>query len=269
MNYYGIDFPEPNDIVMVQYNYSNEYGMYVKLVEYNNIEGMITLSELHRRRVNPEKIFARDKIYPCIVIDVNRNRNTIDLSYRKIDVGEKAKYSLHFPFIKQFIKVLSDIHDEQICTFETLMDLSFRHVFNSRTLTDHVDTEAIFNNLLSDPKSVFVDDLDNAIVAKSCKMIESRVIITPVTIVNDFELTIYESDGIQKLKDILKTHDNNIQILCQASPLYKIISSDLNQNECEKRIDDLIAKLRDESRKIRSNFKVGSRQIKQKTYRFH
>uniref|UniRef100_A0A7S3U8W5 S1 motif domain-containing protein n=1 Tax=Picocystis salinarum TaxID=88271 RepID=A0A7S3U8W5_9CHLO len=48
---YANRFPEVDDVVMVQVKSIAEMGAYVSLLEYNNIEGMILLSELSRRRI--------------------------------------------------------------------------------------------------------------------------------------------------------------------------------------------------------------------------
>ncbi len=44
-------YPEVDDVVMVNVRNVAEMGAYVVLLEYNNIEGMILLSELSRRRI--------------------------------------------------------------------------------------------------------------------------------------------------------------------------------------------------------------------------
>ena len=48
---YEAQFPEVDDLVVVQVVSIAEMGAYVRLLEYNNVEGMILLSELSRRRI--------------------------------------------------------------------------------------------------------------------------------------------------------------------------------------------------------------------------
>ena len=48
---YEDKYPEVDDVVMVQVKSIAEMGAYVSLLEYNNIDGMILLSELSRRRI--------------------------------------------------------------------------------------------------------------------------------------------------------------------------------------------------------------------------
>jgi len=49
--YYENQFPEPEEVVIVNVTQIGEMGAYVTLLEYDDIEGMILLSELSRRRI--------------------------------------------------------------------------------------------------------------------------------------------------------------------------------------------------------------------------
>ena len=49
--YYENKYPEIDDVVMVNVRSIADMGAYVSLLEYDNIEGMILLSELSRRRI--------------------------------------------------------------------------------------------------------------------------------------------------------------------------------------------------------------------------
>lgn len=49
--FYEKKFPDKDEVVMVNVRSIAEMGAYVSLLEYNNIEGMILLSELSRRRI--------------------------------------------------------------------------------------------------------------------------------------------------------------------------------------------------------------------------
>ena len=60
--YYAPKYPEIDDVVMVKVRSIAEMGAYVHLLEYNNIEGMILLSELSRRRIRSiNKLIRVDK----------------------------------------------------------------------------------------------------------------------------------------------------------------------------------------------------------------
>ena len=62
-----------------------EMGAYVDLSEYNNIEGMILLSELSRRRIRSiNKLIRIGKSECVVVIRVDEEKGYIDLSKRRV-----------------------------------------------------------------------------------------------------------------------------------------------------------------------------------------
>ena len=66
--FYQHRFPEVEDVVMVNVRSIAEMGAYVSLLEYNNIEGMILLSELSRRRIRSINKLIRIGRNECVVV---------------------------------------------------------------------------------------------------------------------------------------------------------------------------------------------------------
>lgn len=79
--FYKEKYPEIEDVVMVNVRSIAEMGAYVHLLEYNNIEGMILLSELSRRRIRSiNKLIRVGKTEPVVVIRVDKEKgNYINL----------------------------------------------------------------------------------------------------------------------------------------------------------------------------------------------
>jgi translation initiation factor 2 subunit 1 len=68
-------FPEVDDLVMVNVRQIAEMGAYVHLLEYNNIEGMILLSELSRRRIRSiQKLIRVGKNEVVVVLRVDKEK---------------------------------------------------------------------------------------------------------------------------------------------------------------------------------------------------
>ncbi|KAI8905880.1 translation initiation factor 2, alpha subunit [Gorgonomyces haynaldii] len=61
---YEEPFPEVDQLVMVNVKQIAEIGAYVHLLEYNNIEGMIQLSEFSRRRIRSIQKLVRRRASP-------------------------------------------------------------------------------------------------------------------------------------------------------------------------------------------------------------
>ena len=66
-------------------------GAYVSLLEYNEIEGMILLSELSRRRIRSiGKLIKVGRIEPVMVLRVDEDKGYIDLSKRRVSPEDVA-----------------------------------------------------------------------------------------------------------------------------------------------------------------------------------
>jgi translation initiation factor 2 alpha subunit (eIF-2alpha) len=85
---YENKYPEVDDLVMVNVRQIAEMGAYVHLLEYNNIEGMILLSELSRRRIRSIQKLIR----------VGRNEVVVVLRVDK----EKGKYYIAIPLVTRY-----------------------------------------------------------------------------------------------------------------------------------------------------------------------
>lgn len=79
--FYKEKYPEVEDVVMVNVRSIAEMGAYVHLLEYNNIEGMILLSELSRRRIRSiNKLIRVGKTEPVVVIRVDKEKGEYRLN---------------------------------------------------------------------------------------------------------------------------------------------------------------------------------------------
>ncbi|KAF7967390.1 hypothetical protein HWV62_34439 [Athelia sp. TMB] len=92
MRYYEPRYPEVDELVMVQVRQIAEMGAYVKLLEYDNIEGMILLSELSRRRIRSiQKLIRVGRNEVVVVLRVDKEKGYIDLSKRRVSPEDITK----------------------------------------------------------------------------------------------------------------------------------------------------------------------------------
>lgn len=72
--YYENMYPEPEEVVMANVTEIGEMGAYVTLLEYDDIEGMILLSELSRRRIRSiSKLVRVNRTEIVMVIRVDKD----------------------------------------------------------------------------------------------------------------------------------------------------------------------------------------------------
>ncbi|CAM9585764.1 unnamed protein product [Heterosigma akashiwo] len=97
-------------------------GAYVTLLEYNNIEGMILLSELSRRRIRSiNKLIRVNRNEVVMVLRVDKEKGRyIDLSKRRVSPEDVAKCEDRYNKAKAVHSVLRHVADQQGAALEDL-----------------------------------------------------------------------------------------------------------------------------------------------------
>eukprot|EP00485_Elphidium_margaritaceum_P019109 CAMPEP_0202728296 /NCGR_PEP_ID=MMETSP1385-20130828/185554_1 /ASSEMBLY_ACC=CAM_ASM_000861 /TAXON_ID=933848 /ORGANISM="Elphidium margaritaceum" /LENGTH=403 /DNA_ID=CAMNT_0049394543 /DNA_START=46 /DNA_END=1258 /DNA_ORIENTATION=- len=89
---YENDYPKTGDLVIVEVKKIVDMGAYCSLLEYNNLEGMLLMSELQRRRIRSVKKVIKEGRQEIVqVLRVNRSKHFIDLSKKRVDADEIPK----------------------------------------------------------------------------------------------------------------------------------------------------------------------------------
>ena len=97
------------DVVIVEVKQIADMGAYVQLLEYNNIEGMILLSELSRRRFRSiNKLIRVGKQEVCMVLRVDREKGYIDLSKRRVSAEDVQKCDERFQKCTTVLETIAD-----------------------------------------------------------------------------------------------------------------------------------------------------------------
>ena len=108
--YYESKYPEIDDVVMVNVRSIADMGAYVHLLEYNNIEGMILLSELSRRRIRSiNKLIRVGRTEPVVVIRVDKDKGYIDLSKRRVSPEDVERCTEVFSKAKAVNSILRHV----------------------------------------------------------------------------------------------------------------------------------------------------------------
>merc|ERR1719261_1605335 len=89
--FYEAEYPELDEIVVVQVKRIVEMGAYVSLLEYDGKEGMMLLSELSKRRIRSvSKLLKVGRTEICMVLRVDQDKGYIDLSKRRVAPEDAA-----------------------------------------------------------------------------------------------------------------------------------------------------------------------------------
>jgi len=223
--FYKSQFPSINDNVMVVVNTINDNGIYVSLLEYGKIEGLISISELSHRRIKSiHKIVRIGGIYCVNVINVDNDKGYVDLSKRRVSPEDRKKCEDKYndaKIVDGILKYVSsqleldqeDLYSKIIWKYSEFDGYDVLKKINCSIIT--LDTTEIGEHVISLLKSSI------------CRRLASQVIKFRA----DFEINCFTKNGIESIKKALKTGiTEHVHINLIASPLFAITASTNNEH---------------------------------------
>ncbi|KAK3746270.1 hypothetical protein QZH41_016525 [Actinostola sp. cb2023] len=244
--FYKHIYPEMDDVVMVNVRSIAEMGAYVNLLEYNNREGMILLSELSRRRIRSINKLVRVGRNECVVVlRVDKDKGYIDLSKRRVSPEEVKKCEEKFTKAKTVYSILR--HCAEILGYESdeqLEDLYEKSAwyFDQKYKTPGSSYDA-FKLAVTDPAILNELDLDEKTRETLLANIKRRLTPQAMKIRADLEVVCYGYEGIDAVKQALRagldcsSEDITIKVTevslvnLIAAPLYVITTTTLDHEE--------------------------------------
>ena len=192
----------------------DDLGVEVLLIDYNNLEVFIPITEINRKKFNITTFFKLDTIYPGIVYSTEDDR--IMISYSKIKEEKREKLLKAFEIQTKISKMITQI----LTKFPNSTILNPIIIDFVDQPFDKVQNE--YQNILLNPEQISSDEVVKKYI------IEHRNITEPVY-EQHFMLTIIEINGLQILKEILTEINKEYKVKIISSPLYCIEFHDLTQ----------------------------------------
>ena len=254
--FYGNRYPEVEDVVMVNVRSLAEMGAYVHLLEYNNIEGMILLSELSRRRIRSINKLIRVGRSECVVvIRVDKDKGYIDLSKRRVSPEEVCKCEEKFAKAKAVNSILRHVGElmKYSTSSEQLEDLYKKTAwfFDEKYKKAGAAYEA-FKHAVSNPEILDECDIDDTTKEVLLDNIKRRLTPQAVKIRADIEVACTNYEGVDAVKRALKkglelsTENMPIKINLIAPPLYVMTTATLERTEGMALLNKAIATIKDD-----------------------
>ncbi|QKF93780.1 translation initiation factor 2 alpha subunit [Fadolivirus algeromassiliense] len=235
--FYKNEFPEQDDVVMVKINREDEYGYYADLIEYENLEGFISLSEIVKSKYVKKHILKVGEVLPTVVLKVDTNKKLIDLSKKRMDNKEepvimckyKACTSINKLVNECYIMYLKHCDVSSSDIIHSINDVMTNTVWKLYEQHEDHNYTIIFRDILRNPKIVLTDELfTNDFVDKALNNVTKRVTINNTVMENSLTLHISEENAITKIKEILditkfkNNSDYKVSVLITSPPNYKV-----------------------------------------------
>ncbi|KAG5559885.1 hypothetical protein RHGRI_003244 [Rhododendron griersonianum] len=254
---YESKYPDVDTAVMVQVKSIGDLGAYVSLLEYNNAEGMIPLTELSRRRIRSlNSLIKVGRVEPVMVVSVEADKGYVNLSKRR--VAEEDVIACEHRFNKS--KLGSSLTKWLLLNASCLLqDLYVRFGWPLYRKYGHAIElcAQAFKLIVSDPDSV-IDSLSREVkeigpngkeVTKLVpaiseevkdglvKNIRRRMTPHPLKIRADIEMKCFEFDGVLHIKGAMRkaeaasNKDCPVKISVVAPPLYALTTQTLDKEQ--------------------------------------
>ncbi|KAM6359791.1 eukaryotic translation initiation factor 2 subunit 1 isoform 1-T3 [Alca torda] len=277
--FYQHKFPEVEDVVMVNVRSIAEMGAYVSLLEYNNIEGMILLSELSRRRIRSINKLIRIGRNECVVvIRVDKEKGYIDLSKRRVSPEEAIKCEDKFTKSKTVYSILRHVAEVLEYTKDEQLESLFQRtawVFDDKYKRPGYGAYDAFKHAVSvtsvtlrcfawlrDPAILDSLDLTEEERRVLIDNINRRLTPQAVKIRADIEVACYGYEGIDAVKEALRaglncsTENMPIKINLIAPPRYVMTTTTLERTEGLSVLNQAMAVIKEKIEEKRGVFNV-------------
>ncbi|PLB53276.1 putative eukaryotic translation initiation factor 2 alpha subunit [Aspergillus steynii IBT 23096] len=244
--FYEEKYPEVDSYVMVNVKQIAEMGAYVKLLEYDNIDGMILLSELSRRRIRSiQKLIRIGRNEVVIVLRVDKEKGYIDLSKRRVSPEDVTKCEERYNKSKAVNSIMRHVAEATQTPLETLYQtigwpLNRKYGHSHDAFKISITNPDVWNDI----------EFPNENVKKELtQYIGKRLTPQPTKVRADIEVTCFGYDGIDAVKNALRTAEESntpeaqIKVKLVAPPLYVLTSQCLDKTIGIKMLEEAIQRI--------------------------
>ena len=227
-------------------------GAYVKLLEYDNIDGMILLSELSRRRIRSiQKLIRIGRNEVVVVLRVDKEKGYIDLSKRRVSAEDIVKCEERYNKSKSVHSIMRHVAEKTQTPIEPLyqdiawpLNKKYGHANDAFKLA--ITNPEVWNDV------TFANDV---VKAELQSYISKKLTPHPTKVRADVEVYCFGYDGIDAVKEALRkaeekyTTDTQVKVKLVSPPHYVLTSQCLDKQlgislleEAIKDIDGCIKK---------------------------
>lgn len=233
--FYKNEYPEIDDIVIVKIIREDEFGYYCELLEYENIEGFLSLSELVKGRFAKKHLLKINDILPLLIIKMDQIKRIVDLSKKKLDEVGTNKVLMRYKSCLNINKLMNELYIMYLkyCDIEdsdiiySINDIMNNTIWPLYEIYDLDNYNMIFRNILENPKLILTTEIfEEMFINKALSNMNNRTKKKNMIIELEFILMINEDNGVNKIKEVLEIQleEKNfvLKILIMNPPLYKI-----------------------------------------------
>ena len=240
--------PEKNDFVVCTVKKILPHSVFVDLEEYEDKEGMIHVSEIARRWIRNIKTYMKEgtKVV-CKVMDVDPEKNHINLSVRRIGASQKRMKLAEWSNEKKANDILEVFAKQNKLTTKKIYD-----GVGNKLLEKYGLLYPVFLEVASVGRAPFDEaGVEKDLATKLTELIKKRIVPPKAEIEGLLIMSSTSSKGleiiksiIEKAKELAKKKKVEFEVKYLGAPKYKfkLVSDDFKTAEnALKEIEELIS----------------------------
>lgn len=233
-------FPDVGEIVVVTVRKITQFGAYLSLDEYNNMEGFLHISEISTGLIkNIDRYIKENQKLPLKVIRVNRAKGEIDLSLKQLTNEERKAKLMELKKAKKAESIFSMV--------KAKLGLS-SDAQQLRVIEDNFEgLHVALMKLIKDGPTAWISiGVDQPYAEAAYEIAMERIKPSLVEVDTIMEVSSSKPNGMEVVKKALlntqgQIGKNNLLIKYLGAPKYKVVAYGDNYKEAEKRLNRALA----------------------------
>jgi len=219
-----VEYPEVGDLVVASVTRVVDYGAYVKLDEYDGVEGLIHISEIASTYVKNIRVHVREGQKLVLkVLRVNPQRFQVDLSLRRVTGREKSDKMLEWKKVKKADSIIKGAAERLKATNE---DVEKIRIVIYEKFDNPFDA---FEAAVDDGEETFTKlEIGEDWAKALTEVARSRIRLEKAKVTGTVELTCTKTAGVEAIREALKgakkvkkSRGTTIKVYTLGSPKYR------------------------------------------------
>lgn len=238
------DRPEEGDFVVIEITDVDKNSAYADLEEYNDVKGLIHISEASRSWVQDlTKELSEGEKTVAQVVDTE---DTIGLSLKRVNDKQKRdtmqrwrKEQKASDFVEDLEEKIDidNIYEEIVFPLQKELGSSFQGFEISIAEEERLK-----------------EFLDDEVVEAIQEVARENIDLKQEKFEGEIEVEFYQGDGLERVKKAFNEPGEGVEVKCISAPNYSIEAWGRTQELAKKRMDDAVDKIRSEVEDLDGNF---------------
>lgn len=273
------DLPTLNDLVMVKViREEEEIGYYCELLEYENLEGFLPLSELVKKKYAKKHLLKPGQLLAMTINKVEQNTRLVNLTRKRVtDIEDDKTKELYRTcedinrlvneYYSMYLTYLKNDETKEVLDINKFMKQTIWNFYD--VIND--DYPKAYQYILQNPTCILSEFIfEHNFIVHVLEDVNKRITHTNKIVNIDINLVVPDENPVSKIKEImditdiqLNNPDYKIRALVMTSPHYRIkVDGPFNDENIINLIKD---KIRDNSKKHKSTLEFSELKIEKES----